>query len=217
MRLSTAFLPLVSALAVAASPLNNGTTFEKRAISKYSTSNVAPHVPVKVVANTASPDASSAYATACARPNGNTLFSNAATDTQGFIARDEQGARLLLLCAEADFIVDSEYPRPFVSPGVNPPAGATAHTGFLTAWNSVPTRSSQPYVRSWPPIRLRACVYGPLTRRRALESGGVALQQNFPGSATRMFTYGQPRTFNPTGANFVNAQFGGNAFRSVHT
>jgi len=46
---------------------------------------------------------------------------------------------------------------------------------------------------------------------------GISLQQNFPTSATRMFTFGQPRTFNPTGANFINSQFGPNAFRSVHT
>ncbi|KAL0572599.1 hypothetical protein V5O48_009360 [Marasmius crinis-equi] len=46
---------------------------------------------------------------------------------------------------------------------------------------------------------------------------GISLEQNFPGSTTRMFTYGQPRTFNPTGADFVDAQFGSKAFRIVHT
>lgn len=61
---------------------------------------------------------------------------------------------------------------------------------------------------------------------------GISLQQNFPENTVRMYTYGkatsitlwskaesrllisgQPRTFNPTGANFVNAQFGSRAFR----
>jgi hypothetical protein len=95
-------------------------------------------------------DASSAYVTTgCARPNGNTLVStidNAATDTQGFIARDDTRKEIVVALrgrsAESahlascmvhlifgstslqDFVTDAGIALvPFLSPGVSAPGG----------------------------------------------------------------------------------------------
>jgi hypothetical protein len=95
-------------------------------------------------------DASSAYVTTgCARPNGNTLVStinNAATDTQGFIARDDTRKEIIVALrgrsAESahlascmvhpifgstslqDFVTDAGIALvPFLSPGVSAPGG----------------------------------------------------------------------------------------------
>ncbi|KAJ6570982.1 alpha/beta-hydrolase [Mycena vulgaris] len=74
--------------------------------------------------------ASSAYVTTgCAKPNGNMLVStinNAATDTQGFIARDDTRKEIVVSLRGStsvqDFVTDSELTLvPFVSPGVNAP------------------------------------------------------------------------------------------------
>ncbi|KAF5351321.1 hypothetical protein D9758_008016 [Tetrapyrgos nigripes] len=202
--------------------------------------------------------ASSAYADSCASPNGNTLitedkpdiiilqFNNVVTDTQGFIARDDNRREIVVALrgstAATDFLIDAEIALiPFVSPGVRPPAGSLAHTGFLTAWNSVAAQ-----VLTIVRAQLAAHPgYSLVSTGHSLGGAlsglaGIALQQNFPNkyvysvnyvaetrrsntrrfvpiSPTRMFTYGQPRTFNPTGALFINQQFGANAFRGVHT
>ncbi|KAJ7922911.1 alpha/beta-hydrolase, partial [Mycena leptocephala] len=171
--------------------------------------------------------ASSSYSAAgCARPNGNTLVSNfndSRTDTQGFIARDDTRKEIVVALrgstSAQDFVTDAEIVlTPFVSPGVNAPAGSTAHTGFLAAWNAVaPTVIStvRAQVAAHPGYQLVSTGH---SLGGALSSlAGISLQQNFPGNTVRMYTYGQPRTFNPTGANFINAQFGSRAFRAVHT
>ncbi|KAJ7915328.1 alpha/beta-hydrolase, partial [Mycena leptocephala] len=171
--------------------------------------------------------ASSAYSTTgCASPNGNTLVStinNARTDTQGFIARDDNRKEIVVSMrgstSAEDFVIDSEITlTPFVSPGVNPPAGSTAHTGFLSAWNSIASSviaTVKAQVAAHPGYQLVSTGH---SLGGALSSlAGVALEQNFPGNTVRMYTYGQPRTFNPTGADFINTQFGSRAFRAVHT
>ncbi|KAL0574308.1 hypothetical protein V5O48_007646 [Marasmius crinis-equi] len=170
--------------------------------------------------------ASSAYVDSCARPNGNTLvlqIDEASTDTQAFIARDDTRREIVVALrgstSDQDFETDAEIAlAPFVSPGISPPGGSLAHTGFLTAWNSIANQ-----VISTVRSQLAAHPgYGLVSSGHSLGGAlsglaGISLQQNFPGSTTRMFTYGQPRTFNPTAANFVNAQFGTRAFRGVHT
>jgi len=45
----------------------------------------------------------------------------------------------------------------------------------------------------------------------------VSLEQNFPDSETKLYSYGAPRTGNKIFADFVNNKFGSNAFRVVHT
>ncbi|KAF8972760.1 Alpha/Beta hydrolase protein [Flammula alnicola] len=168
-------------------------------------------------------DASSAYVINGASPNGNTLieeFCDIVTDTQGLIARDDNKKEIAVALrgstSPTDILVDAEIALiPFVSPGVNP----QAHTGFLTAWNSVVADQSQLAID--PDYALVSTGH---SLGGALSSfPGVALKQNFPNSGVRMFTYGQgssiilPRIFNLTGANFVNSLFDYLAFRSVHT
>ncbi|KAJ7816841.1 alpha/beta-hydrolase, partial [Mycena olivaceomarginata] len=171
--------------------------------------------------------ASSAYVTTgCARPNGNTLVStinNAATDTQGFIARDDTRKEIVVALRGStslqDFVTDAGIALvPFLSPGVSAPGGSTAHTGFLSAWNSVASSvisTVRAQVAAHPGYQLVSTGH---SLGGALSSlAGISLQQNFPGNTVRMYTYGQPRTYNPTGANFINARFGSRAFRAVHT
>ncbi|KAF8997925.1 Alpha/Beta hydrolase protein [Cyathus striatus] len=151
------------------------------------------------------------------------MINNVVTDTQGFIARDDNKKEIVVSLrgstSPTDFLIDAELLLiPFVSPGVNAPSGSLAHTGFLTAWNSVAntvisTVKSQ--LAAHPGYNLVSTGH---SLGGALSSlAGISLQQNFPGSSVRMFTYGQPRTFNPTGAFFINQQFGNKAFRAVHT
>ncbi|KAJ7701144.1 alpha/beta-hydrolase, partial [Mycena rosella] len=168
--------------------------------------------------------ASSSYTDGCAKPNGNTLISTIsddATDTQGFIARDDTRKEIVVALrgssSPQDFATDARAKLvPLVSPGINPPAGSTVHTGFLTAWNSVASAvlsTVKSQLGENPDYHLVSTGHslgGSLASLAAL-----SLHENFPGHTVRMYTYGQPRTFNPTGANFINAQFGSHAFR-VH-
>ncbi|TFK42120.1 alpha/beta-hydrolase [Crucibulum laeve] len=221
MHLTGAFVSLLSVLAVIASPVpeakGNAEVFEKRALSSSIYNDLVSYFKY----------ASSAYATACARPNGNTLvssFSAIATDTQGFVARDDTKKEIVVALrgssSIADFVTDASVLLvPFTSPGVNAPTGTLVHTGFLTAWNSVAsgviaTVSAQLAAHPGYSIATSGHSLG-----GALSSlAGIALKQNFPNTPLRLFTYGQPRTGNPTYAQFVNNAVGsGNIFRGVHT
>ncbi|KAJ6554231.1 alpha/beta-hydrolase [Mycena capillaripes] len=169
--------------------------------------------------------ASSAYSTTgCARPNGNTLIStvnDVLTDTQGFIARDDTRKEIVVVLrgstSAQDFLTDSEILLvPFVSPGVNPPAGSTAHTGFLTAWNAVASTvisTVKAQVAAHPGYQLVST--GHSLGGALCSLAGISLQQTSLGILFACIR--QPRTFNPTGAKFINAQFGSRAFRAVHT
>ncbi|KAF7344007.1 Alpha/beta-hydrolase [Mycena venus] len=213
------FALLLAALnTVLATPLNVSTTVDKRAAVSTATYNDLVFY---------FQYASSAYSTTgCARPNGNTLVStinDLLTDTQGFIARDDNRKEIVVALrgstSAQDFITDAEIVlAPFVSPGVSPPTGSLAHTGFLTAWNSVASSvisTVRAQVAANPGYQLVSTGH---SLGGALSSlAGISLQQNFPGNTVRMYTYGQPRTYNPTGANFINTQFGSRAFRAVHT
>ncbi|KAA1470189.1 alpha/beta-hydrolase [Dentipellis sp. KUC8613] len=170
--------------------------------------------------------ASSAYDSTCAKPNGNTLvgqFSDSGTDTQGFVARDDSRKEIVVALRGSsdavDFWTDAQVLlEDFTSPGTTPPAGTSAHTGFLNAWNSVAaqvisTVKSQLSSHSGYTIVTTGHSLG-----GALSSlAGITLKQNFPSSPIRMYTYGQPRTGNDNYAFWVNDQFGANAFRAVHT
>ncbi|KAJ7470899.1 alpha/beta-hydrolase [Mycena latifolia] len=170
--------------------------------------------------------ASSSYSTTCAKPNGNILVSSIsddATDTQGFIARDD-GRREIVVALRGsssaeDFHTNAKFSlTPLVSLGINPPAGSTVHTGFLTAWNSVASSvimTARTQLAEHPGYQLVSTGH---SLGGALASlAAISLQQNLPGNIVRMYTYGQPRTFNPTAANWINEQFRSRAFRAVHT
>ncbi|EPQ56302.1 alpha/beta-hydrolase [Gloeophyllum trabeum ATCC 11539] len=208
-------LSLCYAVAAVAHPVYSSGNLEKRAISEEVFDDFFFYCKY----------ASSADDLYCAYPNGNTLieeFSNSTTDTQGFIARDDTRREIVVSLRGStsveDFAIDSETSlEPYVSPGVVPPPGAMTHTGFLTAWNSV-----APGVISVVREQLLehpgyAIVTTGHSLGGALSSlAGVSMKSNFPVNPVRMYTYGQPRTGNPTYAYFVNDLFGPNAYRFVH-
>ncbi|KAF9457131.1 alpha/beta-hydrolase [Collybia nuda] len=167
------------------------------------------------------------FSPSCPRPNGNTLvstISNLITDTQGFIARDDNRKEIVVVfrgsTSPTDFLTDAALLLvPFISPGVNAPSGTLVHAGFLLAWDSVAssvisTVSSQ--LAAHPDYTI---VTSGHSLGGALSSlAGISLKQNFPNSKLRMYTYGQPRTGNKAYATFVNTQIGvNNLFRGVHT
>ncbi|KIJ41480.1 hypothetical protein M422DRAFT_255385 [Sphaerobolus stellatus SS14] len=176
--------------------------------------------------------ASSAYAPLCPSPNGNTLvtqFSNIATDTQGFIARDDNRKEIVVALRGTSSVQDAFTDigillTGLASPGVSPPSGTSVHSGFLLAYNSVAdliisTVKSQ--LQAHPGYNL---VTSGHSLGGALSSlAAVSLKNNFPSSQVTMYTYGkfptlesQPRTGNPTYAFWVNQLFGNKAFRGVH-
>ncbi|KIJ52461.1 hypothetical protein M422DRAFT_243247 [Sphaerobolus stellatus SS14] len=169
--------------------------------------------------------ASSAYSSNCSSPNGNTLvaqFSQIVTDTQGFIARDDKRKEIVVslrgTSSTQDAFTDIDIILTnFTSPGVSPPSDTLVHNGFLNAYNSVAdliisTVKSQ--LQAHPGYNL---VTSGHSLGGALSSlAAVSLKNNFPSSQVTMFTFGQPRTGNPTYAFWVNQQFGNNAFRGVH-
>ncbi|EIN03839.1 alpha/beta-hydrolase [Punctularia strigosozonata HHB-11173 SS5] len=168
--------------------------------------------------------ASSAYLDTCAKPNGNTLieeFSSAVIDTQGFIARDDSRKEIVVaLRGSSDFadaLTDINILLvPFLSPEVVSPLGVLVHAGFLTGWNSVVKNvtavvSSQ--LSAHPDYTI---VTSGHSLGGALSSiAAVSLAENFPKSPIRMYTYGQPRTGDPSYAFWVNDKFGANAFRVI--
>ncbi|KAF7969395.1 hypothetical protein HWV62_27450 [Athelia sp. TMB] len=170
--------------------------------------------------------ASSAYSASCPHPNGNTLieeFTDSTTYTQGFIARDDTRKEIIVslrgTSSLGDFITDAELLlENYRSPGVTPPSGVSAHSGFLNAWNSVAVgviSAVKAQVAAHPNY---AIVTSGHSLGGALSSlAAVSMKYNFPQNAVRMYTYGQPRTGNDAYAYWINDQFGNQAFRSTHT
>ena len=108
---------------------------------------------------------------------------------------------------------------PFASPGVNNSNGALAHTGFLTAYNSVADT-----VISTVKAQLTANPgYSLISTGHSLGAslasiGGVSLASNFPGTPLQVFTFGQPRTGDPNYAQMAEDLIdASNIFRAVHT
>jgi len=219
MRICAAFLPLFFTLLAFGSPTASGrpVELEKRAVSTAVFSDLLFYYQY----------ASSAFSTLCARPNGNTLvltINNNVTDTQGFIARDDNRKEIVVSMrgstSAVDWIIDLGIPLvPFISYGVAAPPGTLVHLGFLTAWNSV----AEGVISSVTAQLAAYPGYSIVTTGHSLGGAlsslvGISLQQNFPNSKHRMFTYGQPRTGNVFYANFVNSAIGiNNIFRVTHT
>ncbi|KAF8159363.1 alpha/beta-hydrolase [Crassisporium funariophilum] len=210
------FVPFLLASSIAGHPLKTTSAFEKRAIDQTTFDDLVFYLQY----------ASSAYGRACAKPNGNTLvqqINERKTDTQGFIARDDTRKEIVVSMrgrqVSIDFRTDSDITLvPFQSPGVNAPAGAQAHRGFLTAWNAVAPQiiaTVKSELDANPGFTIATTGH---SLGGALSSlAGISMEQNFPNTTVRMFTYGQPRTGNVAYANFIDQQFGDRAARAVHT
>ncbi|KDQ61472.1 hypothetical protein JAAARDRAFT_150196 [Jaapia argillacea MUCL 33604] len=169
--------------------------------------------------------AASSYSIVCLWPNGNTLvtgFNDLLTDTNGFVARDDTRKEVIVALRGSssltDFVTDAEILLVnLYAPGLTPPAGAQVHYGFITAWNAVASNVIsivEEQLQSHPGYSIVTTGH---SLGGALSSlAAVTLQANFPSTPIRMYTYGQPRTGNPTYANYVNTQFGSSAYRVVH-
>ncbi|EJC98555.1 alpha/beta-hydrolase [Fomitiporia mediterranea MF3/22] len=171
--------------------------------------------------------ASAAYQANCPSPVGTTLvqqFNNDTTNTQGFIARDDTNKQIIVSFRGSqqlqDFVTDADIVlTPFTSPGVQDTNNARAHSGFLSAFNSVaPTVIStvSQQLSANPGFSLISTGHSLGASLASL--GGVSLASNFPGTPLQVFTLGQPRTGDPAYAQLVENLVGGdNTFRAVHT
>ncbi|KAL0958316.1 hypothetical protein HGRIS_000461 [Hohenbuehelia grisea] len=169
--------------------------------------------------------ASSSFSDKCAKPNGNVFvkrINNAITDTQGFIARDDDRKEIIVALRGSGSLIDglvdiAFVPVPLISRGINPPLFSFIHAGFLTAYNSV----ADVIINTVKDELVVHPDYTLVTSGHSLGGAlasiaGLSLQQNFHNNTVRMYTYGQPRTFNSVAAFFVNSKFGNRAHRSVH-
>ncbi|KAG2017474.1 lipase [Coprinopsis cinerea AmutBmut pab1-1] len=172
--------------------------------------------------------ASSSYALICPRPCGNKLvstFSNAVTDIQGFVARDEKRKELVVAlrgsASIADIILDANIILvPALAPGIKAPSGARVHAGFLTAWNSVALQVLtivQTQLKRHPEIE------GVVTTGHSL-GGAVALlgALSLVGKVdesvkVRTYSYGSPRAGNRVFADHIQELFGERAHRVVNS
>jgi len=204
---------------VAATPTIVSPPLEKRSISQSLLDDLTLYTKYS----------SAAYQLVCLSPLGNTLvvqFSNIATNTQGFIARDDTRKEIVVSYRGSiqlqDFLTDVEILLvPFSSPGVSSAQanGVTAHQGFLTAYNSVAqvvisTVAAQ--LKQHPSYILVST--GHSLGASIASIGGISLAANFPGQPLKMFTFGQPRTGNPAYAALAENLVGvDNIFRAVHT
>lgn len=223
MKLSTATILAVflSALTVYASPTAidaaRNDTLHKRAITQDQYDDLVRYWKY----------ATGAALDSCPSPLGNTLvqqISEPITDTQAYIARDDTRKEILIAfrgtTSNQDALTDFSIPLvPFFSPGVKAPIDAFVHLGFLTSWNAIAGGAIATFKNeliAHPGYNIVSIGH---SLGGALASvAGIALQQNFPDSHVRLFTYGQPRVGNKQFANFVNDNVGtGNLYRSVHT
>jgi len=107
---------------------------------------------------------------------------------------------------------------PFTSPGISPPADVSVHTGFLNSWNAVADSVVSIVKNQLSTHSKYAIVSSGHSLGGALASlAAISLKGNFPNSAVRMYTYGQPRTGNDNYAFWINDQLGDQVFRSTHT
>ncbi|TDL21692.1 alpha/beta-hydrolase [Rickenella mellea] len=168
--------------------------------------------------------ANGAYQSTCAKPLGNVLVEQFSSKAKGYIARDDTRKEIIVSFRGSfsiqDFGTDAEIILiPFTSPGVSASKGVLAHTGFLTAYNSVASNiisTVKAQLGAHPGYTLVSTGH---SLGGALASiGGLSLKSNFPGSSVRMFTFGQPRTGNAAYASLVESVVGtSNIFRAVHT
>ncbi|KAH8929916.1 alpha/beta-hydrolase [Atractiella rhizophila] len=169
--------------------------------------------------------ASSAYGDSCAKPNGNTLvlqIEDLNTDTEGFIARDDNRKEIVVALRGSSTIDDaftdvSILQKPYSSAGVTPADDVYVHGGFLDAWNSV----AQIVIDTVKGQLASHSDYTIVTSGHSLGGAlsslaAVSMKGNFPNSPVRMYTYGQPRTGNNAWAFWVNSLFGENAKRGVN-
>lgn len=161
--------------------------------------------------------AAAAYNNVCPNPNGQQLvgyFSDAQTDTQGFVAVDNTRKEVVVALrgtsSPNDFYTDSQTALiPCASQGVNYPAGTRCHTGFQTAYNSVADQVINlvrgELARHFVPYSIKVTGHSLGGSLAALAA--VSMRSNFPLTNVRAYSYGQPRTGDVNFANYVDSRF----------
>ncbi|KAH8111929.1 alpha/beta-hydrolase [Phellopilus nigrolimitatus] len=210
---------IASALVFAFTVAVSARPVEKRGISQSLMNNFTRYVQF----------ASGAYQLACPAPLDFLSFvllqfNDDATNTQGYVARDDDRKEIIVAYRGSiqlqDFVTDLDFILvDYVSPGVSGTSGVQAHQGFLAAINSVTstvltTVSEQ--LAAHPTYTLISTGH---SLGAALASlGGVSLAANFPGVPLTVYTFGQPRTGNPAYAALAEKLVGvDNIFRTVET
>ncbi|THH07250.1 hypothetical protein EW145_g3508 [Phellinidium pouzarii] len=208
---------IISALVIATTGFAAPAFVEKRSISQSLMDQFTRYVQF----------ASGAYQLFCPAPLGTTLitqFSDKPTNTQGYITRDDDRKEIIVAYRGSiqlqDFVTDLDFILvDYSSAGVTNTNNVQVHQGFLTAFNSVTetvlsTVSDQ--LDAFPGYSLISVGH---SLGAALASlGGVSLAANFPGIPLTVFTYGQPRTGNPSYASLAEDLIGvDNIFRTVET
>ncbi|RYO76066.1 hypothetical protein DL766_003791 [Monosporascus sp. MC13-8B] len=165
------------------------------------------------------------YASTCPSPPfGVTItkqINNKATNTQGFIARDDAAREVILAFRGTsniqDFMIDlSEDLVPFNTTGVTNCEGCMAHEGFLKAWNSVAQESIDGVKAELAANSgYKVTVTGHSLGGSLASLATVSMLGS--GIDVTTFTYGQPRTGNQAFADFVDQQAPqGKMFRVTH-
>ncbi|KZW03566.1 alpha/beta-hydrolase [Exidia glandulosa HHB12029] len=177
--------------------------------------------------------ASSAYANSCGHPNGQHLvktFSNKATDTQGYIARDDVKKEFIVAfrgstdCTDAKTEKNSKLvklagPGYFKFGGDYPPL---VHKGFLAAHNSVAqniqdTLKAQLEANNGSHAHYAIISVGHDIGGSLAALAGVAFRYVFFDNLVQTYTFGQPRTGDINWAYLVDELMGYLTYRVVHT
>ncbi|KAM4066394.1 lipase (class 3) domain-containing protein [Hirsutella rhossiliensis] len=167
---------------------------------------------------------SAAYQKSCAAPpQGIKLvkeLSDAATNTEGFIAVDGAAKEMIVALRGTSNLPDAFTDLNFVqtdyqSPGVRECNGCKVHGGFLAAWNSIANETIstvQSELAANPGMRVTVTGH---SLGGALASLAT-MSLNGSGIETTTFTMGQPRTGNQAYADFVD-QKAPNFVRITHS
>lgn len=171
--------------------------------------------------------ASGAYQVLCPRPMGNTLvtqFTDIITSTQGFVARDDTRKELVISFRGSreipSAIIDTSLVlSPLRGPGLPKDTDAHVHTGFLYAFRSVGDRVLNVLREQFEKFpRYDVAVSGHSLGGAIACIAALSIKSSFPDVALRLFTYGQPRTGDPSFAELVETIIGvDNIFRGVHS
>ncbi|KLO05084.1 alpha/beta-hydrolase [Schizopora paradoxa] len=205
-------------------------------VAAHPTTASRPHLAKRTISETLSEEfvrytnySSGAYLPACPRPLGNTLvlqFNNDATNTQGYIARDDTRQEIVVVYRGSfqipDYLTDADFAlTQYSTPGLSAEQTneVLVHQGFLTAFSSVASLVISTVAQQLIQHPSYSLVSTGHSLGSALASlSAVSLAANFPGHSLKMYTFGQPRTGNPAYAALAENLVGvDNIFRTVHT
>ncbi|CAA7260572.1 unnamed protein product [Cyclocybe aegerita] len=169
---------------------------------------------------------SAAYQNNCVRPLSNTLVQEFSKGgTQALIARDDARKEIVLAFrgtqSVLDGIKDALIIRKSLSKvsGLTDIGGATAHTGFMSAYNVVAAdvlKAIKAQVAARPTCTV--VVTGHSLGGAVATFAAIVIKSALPNAKVKLYTYGQPKVGNGDFAAYVERKLGvNNIFRVVHT